>query len=112
MSDTIIPEPSSETKGSVPPPPIQSADDHEHLHRFEQMRDLLRDRTRAVAEHYQNGCYVVGRPGSSKTFTILVETGIELGTRAGGESGTTSFQRLAPRGATSNTFSLDCHIIA
>ena len=34
-----------------------------------------------------------------------LETAIELGTRVGGESGTTSFQRIAPLGAGSNTFS-------
>jgi hypothetical protein len=33
--------------------------------------DLLRDRTRAVAERYQNGVYVVGRAGTGKTFTIV-----------------------------------------
>lgn len=58
---------------AVPPPPSLSASDQEHLERFEQLCDLLRDRTRAVGEHYQNGTYIVGRPGSSKTFTILEE---------------------------------------
>ena len=47
-----------------------SAEDHENLCTFDRMRDLLRDRTSGVAERYQNGCYVVGRPGSSKTYTI------------------------------------------
>ena len=40
-----------------------------------------------------------------------VETGIELGARAGGESGATCCQRIAPFGATSNTFSLDSHVM-
>lgn len=50
-----------------------STEDQAFLTQLEHMRDLLRDRTRAVAERYQNGCYVVGRPGSSKTYTILEE---------------------------------------
>ena len=40
-----------------------------------------------------------------------LEAAIELGTRAGGESGTTCCQRIAPFGATSNTFSLDSHVM-
>jgi hypothetical protein len=34
---------------------------------------------------------------------IFLETGIELGARAGAESGATCCQRIAPFGATSNT---------
>ncbi len=42
------------------------------------MRDLIRDRTRSVSERYQVGAYLVGRPGSSKTHTV-VETLQSLG---------------------------------
>ena len=73
MSTSIIPGSDREASSSEPSQPAVSAEDQDHLHRFDLMRDLLRDRTRAVAEHYQNGCYIVGRPGSSKTFTILEE---------------------------------------
>lgn len=45
--------------------------DRDHLAGFEAMRDLIRDRTRSVAERYQTGAYLVGRPGTSKTFTII-----------------------------------------
>jgi hypothetical protein len=41
-----------------------------------------------------------------------VETGIELGARAGVESGATSCQRIAPNGAASNRISLDSHVMA
>jgi hypothetical protein len=41
-----------------------------HLDEFESMLDLIRDRTRSVAEGYQVGAYLVGRPGSSKTYTV------------------------------------------
>ncbi|QDV37620.1 hypothetical protein [Tautonia plasticadhaerens] len=34
------------------------------------MPDLIRDRTRSMAERYQVGAYLVGRPGSSKTHTV------------------------------------------
>lgn len=50
-----------------------SAEDQEHLQQFDSMRHLLRDRIRSVAEHYHVGCYITGRPGSSKTFTIVEE---------------------------------------
>jgi len=48
-----------------------SGDDQAHLDEFEAMLDLIRDRTRSVAEGYQVGAYLVGRPGSSKTYTVL-----------------------------------------
>jgi len=44
--------------------------DQAHLDEFESMLDLIRDRTRSVAEGYQVGAYLVGRPGSSKTYTV------------------------------------------
>ena len=52
-------------------------EDRGHLQEFQRLRDLLRDRTRSVAERYQTGWYLVGRPGSSKTHTV-VETLNEL----------------------------------
>ena len=51
--------------------PCDLDDDEMHLQRFGCMLDLIADRTRAVAERYHNGCYIVGRPGTSKTFTVL-----------------------------------------
>ena len=45
-------------------------EDQNHLDEFEAMLDLIRDRTRSVAERYQVGAYLVGRPGSSKTYTV------------------------------------------
>lgn len=47
-----------------------SGEDQALLDEFEAMLDLIRDRTRSVAEGYQNGAYLVGRPGSSKTYTV------------------------------------------
>lgn len=34
---------------------------------------LIRDRVASVAHGYQTGCYLVGRPGTSKTFTVKQE---------------------------------------
>lgn len=48
-----------------------SDDDQRHLIEFEKLLDRVRDRTRAVAERYHVGCYLVGRAGASKTFTVL-----------------------------------------
>lgn len=45
--------------------------DWDHLGAFDAMLDLIRDRTRSVADRYQVGAYIVGRPGSSKTYTVL-----------------------------------------
>lgn len=49
---------------------ILAEEDQAHLDEFESMLDLIRDRTRSVAEGYQVGAYLVGRPGSSKTYTV------------------------------------------
>lgn len=48
-----------------------SNEDQEHLREFEILLDRVRDRTRGVAERYQNGCYLVGRAGASKTYTVV-----------------------------------------
>lgn len=45
--------------------------DSQYLAEFERMLDLIRDRTRSVAERYQVGAYLVGRAGSSKTYTVI-----------------------------------------
>ncbi len=45
--------------------------DRDHLQEVERRCDFIRDRTRSVAERYQNGAYLVGRPGSGKTHTVL-----------------------------------------
>ena len=52
-------------------PPSLTEEDRFYLDQFEETRDYLRDRTRSVAERYQVGCYVTGRAGTSKTFTII-----------------------------------------
>ena len=49
---------------------VLSSDDQNHIDAFENLTDLIRDRTRSVAEHYQVGCYLVGRAGTGKTFTV------------------------------------------
>ena len=45
--------------------------DNGHLKAFRTKLDLIRDRTRSVADRYQVGAYIVGRSGSSKTFTVM-----------------------------------------
>ena len=45
--------------------------DGDHLKAFGTKLDLIRDRTRSVADRYQVGAYIVGRSGSSKTFTVM-----------------------------------------
>jgi hypothetical protein len=47
-----------------------SPEDHGHLAAFDILFDLVRDRTRGVALHYQNGCYLAGRAGSGKSYTV------------------------------------------
>jgi hypothetical protein len=37
---------------------------------FERRLDFIRDRTKSVSEGYQNGVYLVGRPGTGKTHTV------------------------------------------
>ena len=77
--DGTMSEPDSNHSTSQESAPLDSAStlsvaDQEHLAQFDSMRHLLRDRIRSVAERlYHVGCYVTGRPGSSKTVTILDE---------------------------------------
>ena len=67
---------------------IRLFEDFEKVCAADNVRAFIRDFTQYLKQRY-----------------IGVETAIELGTRVGGESGTTSFQRIAPLGAGSNTFS-------
>lgn len=50
--------------------PALSSKDQDHLNAFAKLTDLIRDRTRSVAERYQVGCYLVGRAGTGKTYTV------------------------------------------
>jgi hypothetical protein len=63
-------QPVGSALGEEPQLHLSQADEFENQN-FERLRNLLRDRTRSVAEGYQNGAYIVGRPGSSKTYTVL-----------------------------------------
>lgn len=45
----------------------------ELLESFEQKVQIIRDRVVSVADGYQSGFYIVGRPGTSKTFTVKEE---------------------------------------
>jgi hypothetical protein len=78
MTRTVTSAPCNEWPPEVPDPapgsiPIDAAEQERLLQQFELMRDLLRDRVRAVAEGFQTGAYIVGRPGSSKTHTAIEE---------------------------------------
>lgn len=43
------------------------------LESFERKVQLIRDRVASVAHGYHSGCCIVGRPGTSKTFTVKKE---------------------------------------
>jgi hypothetical protein len=47
--------------------------DDDHLRSFDKKLQVIRDRVASVALNYHTGCYVVGRPGTGKTFTIKEE---------------------------------------
>lgn len=49
---------------------IRNTLDDGHLVNFEARLQLIRDRVRGVAEKFHTACYLVGRPGVSKTFTV------------------------------------------
>jgi hypothetical protein len=49
--------------------------DESLLESFEARLQLIRDRVRSVAEGYHTAAYLVGRPGTSKTFTVKEELG-------------------------------------
>jgi hypothetical protein len=65
MSTTTV---NGAIKSSISAPASQDA---VHLRAFAAKLDLIRDRVRSVADHYQLGAYITGRQGSSKTFTVL-----------------------------------------
>lgn len=48
-------------------------DDQHSVEAFERKLQLIRDRVASVAHGYHTGCYLVGRPGTSKTFTVMAE---------------------------------------
>ena len=53
---------------------VSPAASHDALvHGFEQKLQRIRDRVWSVAHNYHTGCYLVGRPGTSKTFTVMEE---------------------------------------
>lgn len=47
-----------------------STSDENLVEKFEGKLQLIRDRVVSVANGYQTGVYLVGRPGTSKTFTV------------------------------------------
>lgn len=59
------------SNGRAKPVISLSSQDRHHLLIFERRCDFVRDRTRSVADRYQNGLYLVGRPGSGKTHTVI-----------------------------------------
>lgn len=50
-----------------------SVSDKTLINNFEAKLQLIRDRVASVAHGYHTGCYLVGRPGTSKTFTVRQE---------------------------------------
>jgi hypothetical protein len=52
-----------------------AAEDRERLDQFEARLQLVRDRTRGVAEGWATGLYLWGEGGISKSFTVLEELG-------------------------------------
>ena len=50
-----------------------SAPDAALITDFEAKLQLIRDRVASVAHGYHTGCYLVGRPGTSKTYTVRQE---------------------------------------
>lgn len=54
-------------------PSALSANDRQHVQQLEKKFQLIRDRVASVAHRYHTACYLVGRPGTSKTFTVRAE---------------------------------------
>ncbi len=50
--------------------PALSDDDLQQLAKFDELRNMLADRARTVAHGFQNGAYIVGPPGTGKTYTV------------------------------------------
>lgn len=53
--------------------PSLSKDDRQLLEQLEKRFQLIQDRVASVAHRYHTACYLVGRPGTSKTFTVKAE---------------------------------------
>ena len=51
------------------------SDDQQLVQEFERKLQIIRDRVSSVAHNYHTGCYLVGRPGTSKTYTVMEELG-------------------------------------
>jgi hypothetical protein len=64
-----ISPPQAEPQVVIPP----SAEDQQHLERYEAKLQLVRDYTRGVALGYSAGFYLHGAGGISKSFTVLGE---------------------------------------
>lgn len=47
--------------------------DAQLVQELEAKLQIIRDRVGSVAHRYHNGCYLVGRPGTSKTYTVQEE---------------------------------------
>jgi hypothetical protein len=52
---------------SLPDSPEVFSKPLDHFHR---LTDLLADRVRSVAQRFQTGAYIVGRPGAGKSYTV------------------------------------------
>ena len=52
---------------------MKNTNDEMCLASFEQKLQLIRDRVTGVAQQYYSGCYLVGRPGTSKTHTVVAQ---------------------------------------
>src|SRR5262245_26666152 len=65
----MIPSPPSQAMTSVESRKWNPLD-HGLLANFEEKLPLIRDRVRGVAEKFHTACYLVGRPGVSKTYTV------------------------------------------
>jgi hypothetical protein len=48
----------------------QTLDNDQHIQAFEAKLQLIRDRVSSVIHGYHTGAYLVGRPGTSKTYTV------------------------------------------
>lgn len=52
---------------------VMSATDETVVQKFEGKLQLIRDRVASIALGYHTGCYLVGRPGTSKSYTVKEE---------------------------------------
>ena len=52
---------------------MKKHDDPALLASFDRKLELIRDRVKSVAHKYHTAAYLVGRPGTSKTFTVMEE---------------------------------------